>query len=311
MTFSKFSKFVAQISLVVFLTLGAAIAVKAGAITVPPSGSSLDGSTMPSATLGTGDTTEAKVKSFVGTILKMARSVAIPLITLMIVILGVRMATSASEETARKLRDQLFLAIGGLVLITLAKPVVEILFGANGSSAPIWLNDAQKNLLASEMSGVINFFAYGMTAIAVGVIIFNSFFILMAEGNEDEFKNGRLGVVYAVVGLVVIALARVIVATFYGDWSSFADKDIATGADEIAPKLSDGIAELVGLVNFGLKFAGLATLVMLIYAGYLVIMGGGDEENQGRARKIITAAIVGLVVIISAYVVVNAFMPNI
>lgn len=51
--------------------------------------------------------------------------------------------------------------------------------------------------------------------------------------------------------------------------------------------------------------AGLAFFFMLIFGGVKWIISGGDKANTEAARNQVTAAIVGLVIIFSAYIIIN------
>jgi zinc transporter ZupT len=48
--------------------------------------------------------------------------------------------------------------------------------------------------------------------IAAGMIIFGGYQILFAGANEENFKNGKKTITYAVIGIIVIFLAQSIIA---------------------------------------------------------------------------------------------------
>jgi len=45
-----------------------------------------------------------------------------------------------------------------------------------------------------------------------------------------------------------------------------------------------------------------------MYAGFLVLTGGGDEEKSERAKKTIMYAIIGILIILFSYVIYRAFL---
>lgn len=53
-------------------------------------------------------------------------------------------------------------------------------------------------------------------------------------------------------------------------------------------------------INTALTLVGLIFLVLMVYAGYLWMTARGEEGQVEKAQKIITAAIIGLVVVMSA-----------
>ena len=64
------------------------------------------------------------------------------------------------------------------------------------------------------------------------------------------------------------------------------------------------ISSIVGIViNALLTLVGLFFLILMVYAGYLWMTARGESDQVDKARKIITAAIIGLVIVLSAYAI--------
>lgn len=77
-----------------------------------------------------------------------------------------------------------------------------------------------------------------------------------------------------------------------------------------APRVEGGVATLqyleVILKNFlnnAIRLAGLAVFIMLIVGGFKYMTAGGDAKAAESARNTITYAILGLVLIIVAYII--------
>ena len=64
--------------------------------------------------------------------------------------------------------------------------------------------------------------------------------------------------------------------------------------------ISYTIAQIIKAI---LGFLGVIFIVLIIYAGFLWMTSAGNEEKAGKAKKIITAAIIGLVIVLSAYAI--------
>lgn len=67
-------------------------------------------------------------------------------------------------------------------------------------------------------------------------------------------------------------------------------------------KLSDFILRII---NIALAIAGLVAVLFLIIGGFRYITAAGNEEASASAKKIITNAIIGIVVIILSFVIVR------
>lgn len=64
------------------------------------------------------------------------------------------------------------------------------------------------------------------------------------------------------------------------------------------------IAEIAGMISWILIFVGLGAVVMLIYGGFMMVANWGFEDGVEKAKKIIFGAVVGLVIIFTAYALV-------
>lgn len=64
-------------------------------------------------------------------------------------------------------------------------------------------------------------------------------------------------------------------------------------------------SSLIAMLNKVLLFLGLFLLFIVIYAGFLIINSDGDEANVTKGRKMIIYAVIGVIVIILSYTIVN------
>ncbi len=67
--------------------------------------------------------------------------------------------------------------------------------------------------------------------------------------------------------------------------------------------------ELVAAVLRGIMdTVGLASVAAMVYAGILYFTSGGSDEQAGKAKKTMTYAIIGLVIAILSYVIINTLI---
>ena len=86
------------------------------------------------------------------------------------------------------------------------------------------------------------------------------------------------------------------------------DDPFGTGADKIKIDAArDGTLQesFLGIINYLLLFLGLLLLVIIIYAGVLIIMSDGEEDAVSKGRKMILYALVGVVIIVLSFTIVN------
>lgn len=76
--------------------------------------------------------------------------------------------------------------------------------------------------------------------------------------------------------------------------------DITKGVDPAISGLKPS-SLVTGFVNVTLGVAGIIAFFFLLVGGVQWILAGGDKEGTEKARKKITASLVGLAIVFSAY----------
>jgi hypothetical protein len=64
------------------------------------------------------------------------------------------------------------------------------------------------------------------------------------------------------------------------------------------------------VIQVALSFLGVIFLILMIYGGFLWMTASGNEEKAGKAKKILTAAIIGLIIVIGAYAITTLVMSR-
>jgi len=62
---------------------------------------------------------------------------------------------------------------------------------------------------------------------------------------------------------------------------------------------------IAGIYSYALEIVGLCVFVMFLYAGFQVMFG-----NRGQAFRIMQDAAIGLILLFSSYVILNAINPD-
>lgn len=72
-----------------------------------------------------------------------------------------------------------------------------------------------------------------------------------------------------------------------------------------AAKDGDLKSNLITIINYLLLFLGLVLLGIVLYAGVLIVTSNGDSEQVTKGRDIIMYALLGVIVIVLSYTIVN------
>ena len=60
---------------------------------------------------------------------------------------------------------------------------------------------------------------------------------------------------------------------------------------------------IVLVINTILGLLGVIFLVIIIYAGFLWMTAGGNDEQVGKAKKLLINSIIGIIIIVAAYAI--------
>ncbi len=90
----------------------------------------------------------------------------------------------------------------------------------------------------------------------------------------------------------------------YAQSGAFFDNPQTGAAPNVAAQGTLG-QNITNIINFFLGLLGLIAVAMLIYAGVLMVTAGGNDEQIQKSKKIITYAVVGIVIILLSYTIVT------
>ncbi|OGY44694.1 MAG: hypothetical protein A3J62_01155 [Candidatus Buchananbacteria bacterium RIFCSPHIGHO2_02_FULL_38_8] len=100
-------------------------------------------------------------------------------------------------------------------------------------------------------------------------------------------KKGLITAFSILIFALVVTPALAQFGVEYGTATGLGTKDIREG--------------VMSVVNVLLGFLGIVAIIIILWGGFRWMTAGGNEEKVGEAKKIITAGIIGLVIIFIAY----------
>jgi hypothetical protein len=220
-------------------------------------------------------------------------------ISIMIIIaIGVRFITAGKkiDETSTKMKEALKYVLIGLAVIMLSQEMVKLVFW--GEQGEVFRSETDIKLAAqrgtAQIRGLYSMMMYFMGSIAVLMIVVTGFTLVTNAGNEEVVNKAKKQITWAIVGLIVLGLAELVVKDIVFPKEGSALPDVVR-----AQKL------IVTMTNFASSFIALVSIAMLMYGGWLYVSAAGKEDNTGKAKKVFVGAIIGLIIAMGAYGIVN------
>ena len=82
--------------------------------------------------------------------------------------------------------------------------------------------------------------------------------------------------------------------------------NFAQGVGSDLPTQTTDLGQTIGnIVKIFLGFLGILAVVLIIYAGFLWMTAGGDSAKVDKAKDYIKNAVIGIVIILAAYIITN------
>lgn len=119
---------------------------------------------------------------------------------------------------------------------------------------------------------------------------------------KDTIKKALVSAIIMTVALSIFSFAPTSMAQLIspGDQPSLIASQTGGEGDirEFAKKI----------LNFILGFLGFIAVVYIIYGGFLYVTSAGNEENTGKGKKIIMYALIGIIIILASFAIVNTVL---
>lgn len=242
---------------------------------------------------------EQQLNQVVQTVIRLIRNVIGGLAILWIVIAGARMTIAQGDETVitEQKRTILYVFLG-LAIVLLLEQMINILYGPPGQ---FQMSLRENRAFDAEIYGIVSFIRAIIGVIAVAILVRSGIKAMAAQGQDDEIAKQRQSVLWVIVGLVVIAINRVIVENiFIGPTAQ--DDQITT----------EGIGRIINIIGnvlrFGLGFVGLIALAIFVYGAGMMIINYGNEELVNKSKTLMKNAVIGILLIIAAFTIVSTLV---
>ncbi len=216
-----------------------------------------------------------------------------------IIVAGLYMILTGGAQ-ADKAKTIIIWTIVGLIVILLAKVIVNFVYSLFGAqSGNVGINVLGGTNPVQTIIQIVNtVLTYVGLAAVVAIVIAGLYMILSGGAQADRAKEI---IKWVIIGLIVILLAKVIVAFIYAALGG----DLGDIGINIPGSSGDIRQVITDVLNTVLNFVGLLAVVAIVIAGIWLIVGMGSDDSKDRAKKIILYTVIGLVIILLAKLIVS------
>lgn len=139
-------------------------------------------------------------------------------------------------------------------------------------------------------------------ALAVIFIIIGGIHYITSAGEPGKITKAKNTIIYAIIGLIIVILAFAITNYVIGTLGKIDVNNKSQSAWMVVRDL---------VINVLLYFGGLVAVFMIMFGGFRYITAGGNAAAITKAKDTILYAVIGLVVAILAYAIVNFVIASV
>lgn len=221
---------------------------------------------------------------------------------LMAIVSGVQLIVSrANEEAVTNARKALLYSVIGIVMIAISADLAALLDLRNGGligSKNEIINRAR--IFDDAVRVIITFIKYIIGSVAVLMLIVSGLRLVASGNSEETVSQEKKHIFVIVLGLVGLIFVDGIIRRVLFN--------IDNPTENPSIDLAQGIKEMVGFVNLLVTFVGPIAVLTLVAGGAWYAISMGNDENQEKAKKMIFASLLGIVLIYGAFGIVSTFI---
>lgn len=167
-------------------------------------------------------------------------------------------------------------------------------------SAGTYANPLAFNDVPSLLTAVLTSLQNIVVVLAIVFIIIGALIYITSAGNEKQVTWAKKAILAAVIGLA-IAIAAPLFLREIGGIFGWTNPGAVSGFGTTLT-LS---AVLANILSFLLATIGVVALIALILGAFMYITSVGDPDRADTGKKIVTYAIIGIVVSLAALVIIR------
>lgn len=226
--------------------------------------------------------------TFGGIVLTVAQSlipIAAGAATLAMTISGFFLALSGNENQTTTARRVFISSLAGLALINVAPFFASALISntfSTGGPSILSASTGAGNVIAAEALGLVTFLEVPLGVLCVIMIIISGIRAIANFGSEDGVAQLRRTVLFVVAGFILV-YTRSLIGIGVASGTPFSTINV-----------------MLAVVNRIIGLTILIAIAMVVYAGILMIVNIGKEDQYSKAKGLLLRVAIGLVVMIAS-----------
>jgi len=230
-------------------------------------------------------------------IILQVRNILFAIGVLIVIRAGLKLINSQEENNMSTAKRTIASTCVGIMMAFLAERMVDAFYSPGGTwSAGSAAAGAQ--ILSTEVAGILNWALVLVVVVSVLMIVASGLKAIGSFGKEENAAEVKQTVAGVMTGLGLIMLSGIIKVTLGLNPAAVASLPGTPNANAIITK---GVAIMTTI----LQYIGLIAVAVIIYAGILMVLNFGKDDQYEKAKGIVYRAAIGLVIIVLSTTLAN------
>jgi len=223
------------------------------------------------------------------------------------------MFAGKTEEAVNSFKKWIIWISLGIIIMQLAYAFTRILYDQSGwfYNQNIW-GELAFRLVENLINPLIKLIETIAAFFFIGIAIYAFYRLITANGDEEKANKAKKSIIEAIIGFIVIKLARSIVEAVYG---TIHCNQVMNGIitlnggmcleDAELSKFADIVVRVINWVN---SLVGIIVVIMIIYAWFQIFISAGEEEKLKKAKMSLIYIVIGMFILVANYLILTFFI---
>jgi len=249
---------------------------------------------------GVGEVWENGIYNFLITIAKDMKNIVFAIVIIYFFIMVFRLLyTQKTEEEFNNFKKAMIWTSVWLIVmqsaysvaVTLSQPKVDW---------TLW-----EDLLTNVLNPIIELILFLTGFLFLGMMIYSAYRFITANGREEQINKWKNWVIYSIIWYIMVKISWTLVTVFY--WN-IECKDATNCKWNLNVKAwSEMIVNIVEWMN---SFILVVVTIIIIYAWWLMVTSGWNEENMEKWKKWLFYALLWIFIVAASYTITIFFFSS-
>lgn len=253
-----------------------------------------------------GNTWASWISNLLLKIAKSMKNLFFVIASIYLIVLAIRLLFSSNTE------EELWNIKKWILWSTVWLMVMQISYSFVASIYDKWVSQQTAyDFIKNIIFPLINLLELLASFFFIAIAIFAFYRMVTSGWDEEKIKTGKMSIFQWIIWFIIIKISWGLVESIYGklnceeiwwvitlEWRNCIEE----------ANLGSWVQMMTEVINWVNWFVGIATVLMIIYAGWLIMLSGGDEEKMKKWKSMILYIAIWLLILASSYLLLTFFI---